>query len=79
MPKVIIDDTKGLYQKAGSGLTANGNCQLKRGPLELVQVADPANDTTITKLASGYEYHIGTTTGIYLASNGDNDWNFHFI
>ena len=55
MPQVVINDAQGLYQKAGSGVVAQGNCRLIRGALELEQVAAPANDTTVTVVEAGKE------------------------
>ena len=66
MPKVVITDAKGLVQQSGSGL------EHKFAPTKIKLVADAANDTTVTALASGDNVFFGTADGLPGAADGNN-------
>jgi len=71
MPKILITDSKGLYQQTGIGL----DCKYVANRVAVVDAN--SNDTTITKCASGDHLFFGLTTGIAGAlTNDDNAYTF---
>lgn len=70
MPKITITDSKGLVQSQGLGFDH------KFAPVRQKLVADAANDTTVTSLASGDDVYFGTTTGLPGAGDGNNAFTF---